>query len=339
MKKCKIIRSLPFDLAGDTSQRIKNTNINPLVKQFSSATFNHEQFATGLSLLEQTHSMSGIDNCGVVITGVTGVGKSRLLNTYVKNTYSKPCYQPTELLTPLPIIKVRVPGHPTIPRLIEKILLSAAHVMPTGRSTDSLESRLHKLIINQGTEMMIFDEFQHLLPRNASRQITNATTNFIKTLADDYKLAFCFAGKPEMAHVLDGFDEIVDRLAFGQFEMNPFSMTSDLNTKDFKKYIASIQKKLQSLNVNCTNITTDIMLLRILVATGGKARHISMLFNKLLMCHQPGDTITIKRFVAVFTSTKKLNSNDLFNPFLASKDTLHKYLAKQKVMQEAAYAK
>lgn len=348
MTKSKIITSLPFGLVDDISNRIKQPGNLDVMQKFYTATFNHSQFQTGLDLLSETHSMSGLDNAGLIVTGIPGVGKSRLLNTYVKNTYAKEYYQPTDELTPLPILIVKLPGRPTIPRVIEKILMSSEHLIPGARRTDSLERRLHQLITHQRSEMFIFDEFQHLLPKNASRQVANATINFLKTLADDYKLAFCFAGLPHMSDVLNDFEEIKDRLAFGELNIKPFAVDTKFEKNDFSKYLNSMFTKIESLDVDCSelrsnNMDRTILLFRMLIATGGKARHISMLFAKALMKLTPGDSLTNKCFEDVFTKSTAINRGGVFNPFSAKKQALIKQINILKVIEktkmEAANAK
>jgi len=331
MVKSKIITSLPFQLAGDTSHRMQNANLSDLVIKYHEATFPHNQFKTGLDLLSQVHSMSGMDNAGVIITGETGVGKSRLLDTYAINTYSKECYQPTDELTPRPILLVKIPPYPTIPRVIEKILLASEHLVPGARRTHSLERRLHRLIITQNVEMIILDEFQHLLKKNATRQVVNATLNFIKTLVDDYKLTFCLTGLPEMANVLDGFDEIKDRLTFGEFHMKPFSINTIEERRDFSAYINPMFNKLEKLGIDCSelhhsNLDRTMLLMRLYLVTEGKARGISGLFKKALLNLNPGDSLTNKSFENIVTKNAKFNKSNLFNPFSAEKNVLKKQI-------------
>lgn len=339
MTKPKIITSLPFELASDPLEKLIKSGASDLVIDFYVSTFVHSQFSDGLELLEEAHSMSGLDNVGLIITGIPGIGKSTLLNTYVKNTYAKECNLPTDVLTPLPILKVRVPGSPTIPRTIEKILMTSEHLVPSARRTDTLDRRLHQLITHQRVEMIIFDEFQHLLPENSTKRTSNATINFIKTLADDYNLAFCFAGLPSMPRVLDGFDEIKDRLAFGELEMKPFAVDTADERNDFNKFINSILKKIEELGVDCSDLKRENMdrttlLMRILLASEGKARHIMMLFAKVLSKVAPGDSITNINFEKVYARQIKFKRGIVFNPFSAQKPALEKQINVMKVIEK-----
>lgn len=339
MVKSKIITSQTFQLASNTAGRMKNSNLPELVIKYHEATFPHNQFKTGLNLLSETHRMSGLDNAGVIITGITGVGKSRLLDTYTTNTSSKLCYQPTDVLTPRPILLVKIPPYPTIPRVIEKILLVSEHLIPGARRTHSLERRLHQLITTQNVEMIILDEFQHLLKKNATRQVVNATLNFIKTLVDDYKLAFCLTGLPEMGAVLDGFDEIKDRLSFGEFHMKPFSVDTRIDRQDFSAYINPMLSKLERMDIDCSdlhrkNMDRTLLLMRLHLSTGGKARGISGLFKKALLNLKPGDRLTNKCFEDVCTRNALFNQRSVFNPFSAERNALEKQINVLKVMEK-----
>jgi len=325
--------STPFDLAGDVASRLTNIGQPSHVTAFYDATFSHKQFKAGLSALEETRQMSGIDSTGLIIKGIPGVGKSTLLNTFTKLTYQQACYQPTDIITPLPVLKSRVPGRPTIPRLIEKILQEASAFMPPMKRTDSLERRLHQLIIHQGVEMIILDEFQHFLRKNSPRSVTNPTINFIKTLADDYKLSFCFTGLPDLADVLDNFEEIKDRMGINEVTLAPFSIENSVNRDDMNTFLNSMFKKVESLGIDCAslnkdNYDRDFLLKQFIFATRGKSRFISRLIGKSLLKVQPGQALTLNHLKETYSTNSSINRRNLFNPFSAKELNVEKELEK-----------
>ena len=99
-----------------------------------------------------------------------------------------------------------------------------------------------------------------------------------------------------MANVLDGFDEIKDRLSFGEFHMKPFSMDTKSDRQDFSAYINPMLSKLEKMDVDCSdlhhkNMDRTLLLMRLHLSTGGKARGISSLFKKTLLNLKPGDRV------------------------------------------------
>lgn len=338
--------STPFDLAGDVVSRLANIGQTSHVTAFFDATFSHKQFKAGLNALEETRQMSGIDSTGLIIKGIPGVGKSTLLNTFTKRIYQQSCYQPTDIMTPLPVLKTRVPGRPTIPRLIEKILQGASAFMPPMKRTDSLERRLHQLIIHQGVEMIILDEFQHFLHKNSPRSVTNPTINFIKTLADDYQLSFCFTGLPDLANVLDNFEEIKDRMGINEVVLAPFSIENNVNRDDMNTFLNSMFNKVESLGIDCTSLNKenrdrDFLLKQFVFATRGKSRHISRLIGKSLFKVQPGQALTLNHLKETYSKSTAINCGSVFNPFSAKelqveKELEKRYLAEQLLEKEKA---
>jgi len=271
---------VPFSLAGDVSERLNNPRLPVVAREFHAATVQHSTFQKGLEALASTHAMSGLEGAGMIIEGEPGLGKTTLLNRYVKDIYQLPEYQPTDTLTPLPVLKVYVPGRPTVPRVIEKLLMASHHVKTSSRNTKTIESRLHTLIRNQGVEMIIFDEFQHLL---RTEKYTHDTLNFLKVLADDYKLAIVFAGLPRGLDILKDHKEIEERLSFDRVTFQPFDITTARNAQDYARYIKGLENKLEEIGVQCIALTEEVMLQRMLLATQGKPRFINRLFMRLLI--------------------------------------------------------
>jgi len=309
--------SLPFELSGDLTERINVNRLPRVAREFYFTTLNHKVFEQGLEAMKTTHAMSGLEGTGMIIEGEPGLGKTTLLNKYVRDIYAEPEYQRTDELTPLPILKIRIPGRPTIPRVIEKLLLTSNHIQATARKTSSLESRLHQLIHHQRVEMIIFDEYQHLL---RSEAYTNDTLNFIKTLADDYKLAVVFAGLPKGRPILESRPELRERMSFEQVLFKPFNVKTKESSIEYAKYIKGLEEKIYSVGVDCCPLASGDMLPRLLLATQGKPRFINRLLMRLLIQHKECKSIKATDFARVFSNVPFNSHLGKFNPFSAKMD-------------------
>nr|WP_321238494.1 TniB family NTP-binding protein [uncultured Tolumonas sp.] len=329
---------VPFALDGDLMSRVPNAKLPRVAREFYDLALNHAQFNHALESLGKTHAMSGMMGCGMILDGDPGLGKTTALNVYVRSIYDQECYQPTDTLTPLPVLKVRLPGRPTIPRVIEKLLLTSNHLLPTSRKSQTLEHRLHQLITRQQVEMIIFDEYQHLLRKHA-QITTNDTVNFIKVLADDYKLAIVFAGLPEGREILSNFPELNERMSFESARLTAFNIESGQATQEYARYIIGIQEHLDRIGVKICSLADQGMLIRILLATQGSPRFINRLFMRLLMRFGDQKKITIKEFEQEYSSPIFGGHLGLFNPFSATDEAVLEKLNELKAGRNSKHSK
>lgn len=312
---------VPFALDGDLMNRVQIERIPRVAREFYNLALNHAQFNQALASLGKAHAMSGLVGGGMILDGEPGLGKTTALNVYVRSIYAQECYLPTDTLTPLPVLKICLPGKPTIPRVIEKLLIASNHLQTTSRKSQTLEHRLHQLITRQQVEMIIFDEYHHLLRKHA-QITTNDTVNFIKVLADDYKLAIVFAGLPEGRDILSNFPELHERMSFESVRLKAFNIESNEATQEYARYIIGIHEHLERIGVKICSLADQGMLLRILLATQGKPRFINRLFMRLLMRLSDEKPITHKEFEKEFSSPVFGGHLGLFNPFSATDEAV-----------------
>lgn len=312
---------VPIEMAGNFDSRFDPDKLPPIVRHFYFKTFTHEAFTQGLNILEMTHAMSGLEGIGCVIEGEPGVGKSRCLDTYISNVYNLPRYQPTPELIKLPILKIRVPGKPSINRVVEKLLHCARHIAPSSKSSDSALTKLYRLIEVQQVEMIIFDEFQHLLRRYA-QCTTNDTVAFIKVLIDDFKLAVVFSGLPEGSEILQKFGELNQRVSFGKVTFNAFNTDTDDNYKEYIAYIKAIEGTLQEIGAKVCPLSTTDMLPRLLLASQGRPRFLARFFMRLLFQYQDKTYITKEIMSKVYASWPMGSFLHPFDPFLAPSEAV-----------------
>ena len=322
---------VPFTLAGDLSSRMNNRRTPEVAKRFHACTIEHKDFALGLDALKYAHGLAGLEGGGLIVEGVPGVGKTTLLNSYVAAVYSELAQQPKDDETiRLPILKERIPGRPTIPRLIEKLLRGASHVKPRSRSRETMESRLNTLIEEQGVEMLILDEYQHLL---RTEKYAADTLKFLKVLVDDHKLAIVFAGLPSGSDILNEHPEIQERLSFGHVTLRPFDMSNIDNYIDFAKYVKGIESKLKEIGVECCELSEQDFLPRLLLATQGKPRLIARMILRMLIAFGDSKAITQKEFEKTFERIPFNSHLGKFNPF-NKRSTLEQVSSKQQNLEK-----
>lgn len=291
------------------------------IRAFYYATYYHDDFKAALKALEHTFQMGllgGSDSIGCTITGIPGVGKTFLLEKFIANIYAEPHFAPTTELTPLPVLKIRVPGKPTMKKIEEKLLYCGRHIAPSGRNTETTNTRLRRLIEHQQVRMIIFDEFQHMLRRYAQVS-TNDVMAELKNLADDMGISFVYSGLPEGLDFLDQFPEVKARASMDHVALQPFSLNpkvaSDAQRKSYIAYMNSINNKLLELGFDVTPLNDQEMMQRMILATQGIPRFIDRLLLKTLVRCQNQSSIDVSDIGAAFQTMGLSDHLGQFDPF------------------------
>lgn len=279
--KINVFTPLPIDMNSDLSTNSQIMRLPEHARDFYFKTFKHEGFNHGLNELRQCHKLSGLDGQGCIILGHPGMGKSRLLRYFATEVYQQPQYQATDEVTKLPLLSIRVPGKPTILGIVEKLMDCARYEHPTPRNTDMAIKQLYRFIRFTGTEIIIFDEFQHLLKRNALIR-TRDVMAFIKVLMDDLCLSVVFTGLPELLSLLDEHKEIQERFPSCNVELVPFNISNTDNIKEFANYLKNIENSFTRAGYTICSLVEMDMIKRLYLATLGIPRRISQFFIRVM---------------------------------------------------------
>jgi hypothetical protein len=320
----KILRPLPIDISGDISLRISKKKLSPAIQYLYFNTIMHPTFRNAQDGLLECFEMSGLEGVGCTLLGEPGVGKSRAIRYLASEVYSRPEYQPSETLTPLPILVIKVPGKPTIKRLIEKLLESAGHLAPSPKSSESGEIRFNRLVRNQQVQMIVFDEVQHLLRKFALVR-THDIMAFIKVLMDEHALSICFAGLPEANELLEPFPELRQRLSYVNSKLYRFKYqtTGPCNLEELLGYLSTIDEQLDGFGVGCERFATEDMLPRMWLASQGIPRYLTKLMVRVTRFAERKGAINRDEFQAVYNTC---GFNEHVEKFEVFKAPLHKVI-------------
>lgn len=292
-------------------------NLKPESKYFLSKTINTSVLSDALARMHTTHAMAGMQGAGMLILGDPGLGKTTILNTYFDRYYAAHQDLASATVTLRPIIKVSIPSRPTIKGLITKILDTLGH--PSTKGTQGqLELRLGAVIRNQGVQMLIFDEFQHLLREQADIS-TRHVVNFIKVMMDDYKLAVVMAGLEKALEAISQHEELYQRFTYEQVYLRPFQLSTEQGIKEFGRYLNSTQRILEDAGVDMVKLTSETMIQRLHLATRGVPRFITRLILRALEDNDLSRRITVDDFREVY-GRLRLNRElgTTYNPFAGS---------------------
>ncbi len=288
--------------------------LKPETQFFLSKTIKTESFNDAIESIEATHDMYGTIGSGMILYGEPGVGKSAILDTYV-SSYLDSCENlETDELTREPIIKISIPSKPTINSLIVEMLEAVGHSNLSGTQS-ALNVRLREFIKSQGVELLIFDEFQHLL-REQAQTSTRNVLNYIKTLMDDTKVAVVMAGIPEGRNAIKAYDELFQRMTFEQAEIQTYNLKLKASCIEFVEFMHSIELILAGAGVKIISLTNKTMLQRVWLASNGRVRLIERLIAKVLEKTDLTKTVNISHFERIYEKNKmNPKLGDTFNPF------------------------
>jgi len=310
---------VPIRLSHHNTAKFDPSLLPENIRSFYHATIKHNTFERAISVLHENFQMGllgGTDGIGCVIDGSPGVGKTFALETFIGEIYALEQYQPTKELIKLPILKIRVPGRPTVNRVAEKLLYNGVHISPSSKKTDSILVKLYRMIEYQQVRMIIFDEFQHLLRRYAQVS-TNDVVTFMKVLIDDLGLSVVFSGSSEGIDYLKMFPELNQRVCTERVTLTPFNVVEKENKLDFIAFVKSIDEKLIELGFSIIPLSDSDMLIRLLLATRGIPRFISRLLLKTLIRNQ-NKAIISKEDIGSVYQTMCINEHlGKFDPFKA----------------------
>lgn len=302
---------VPFHLSGSSNSRY---NANKLTRDFNAEVIKHNQFKKAMTALNNTFLLASNEGSGMILDGEPGLGKTMVINTFVKDFYTEfsktnNVYEDERIN--LPVIAIKIPSRPTMPRVIEKILSTANHIKPTSQSRRTLENRLDKVIEHQNVQMLILDEYHHLLK---TTNYTRDTLNYLKVLADEHNLSIVLSGLTSGIEVLKNHEELLERLSLYHITLSAFNMRTKDNYIDYLSYLIALDSVLANLGIKCCALAKHDFAKRLLLATKGKPRLIGKLINQLIL-ENASKKITQSTFENVFKNLSINTNLKSFNPF------------------------
>ncbi|OHC72437.1 MAG: hypothetical protein A3H93_05775 [Rhodocyclales bacterium RIFCSPLOWO2_02_FULL_63_24] len=147
-----------------------------------------------LHLRRRVHGAGG----GLLLTGPSGAGKSTIVRAYHADFPREHQVERTWV----PVLLVSVPSSPTARSLAGAILEALGQKKAHRGTAPEKTGWIHDLFARCGVEMVLLDEFQHLLytpTLNAFRDVTDWLKNFV----EDTKVGMVACGLPAAEAVVN----------------------------------------------------------------------------------------------------------------------------------------
>lgn len=226
----------------------------------------------------------------IAVIGDTNNGKSFVLDRFV-NKNSRP-FDPNEDKTTLPIVHIKLRPKADETRLYNAILSSLFASGPDRESTDAKLDRVHRLLFQLDTQILVVDEFQH--STCGTKQKIRELLNAIKNIGSELKMSIVIGGTPEVLNVLQSDPQIANR--FQPRHLNKWNMNDD-----YLSLLATIQLKLKLRKDY--DLSADPIAKRILLLSGGILGDMVDLLTRLAV-------------IAIRTGTEAITEKMLKNEFL-----------------------
>lgn len=170
------------------------------------------------------------------LMGEPGTGKSTLIKMYAKRF-------PPEYTDNGDVIRVftaEIPPKATI-KGVARNLLAGLHAPRPGKGdTMEMTERLIELLRNCKVELIILDEFQHLLQRSVKRNFEEIG-DWIKSLINATRIPIVLVGMPESKALLSANSQLARR--FGILRtLKPFDYSVD--SEEYRKFLRAVYKQL-----------------------------------------------------------------------------------------------
>ncbi|MFC3677728.1 TniB family NTP-binding protein [Ferrovibrio xuzhouensis] len=176
----------------------------------------------------------------LLVTGQPGVGKSTLLDKF------RYMHLPYELdnRTIVPVLVVGLHRACT-PKMLAEQMLRAMGV-PEGlcsKGTEaSLTERVRHNLVEQRVQVVVLDEFQHLLEHRSKGGVSRVA-DYIKTLLNLGVVSFVLSGVPDAEAIYTESLQLMRR-SLGHFVIEPMDKQSGQDMADYKAILAKLQTLL-----------------------------------------------------------------------------------------------
>ncbi len=200
----------------------------------------HSKYKSIFDKISECHQFSIGSNrpeC-LLIYGYPGVGKTRLLEGYEELFPRKML----EEYTYIPVLYLKVPAGAS-PKSLATHILYTLKDPNYERGTETQQTkRIIKLVKLCKVELLIIDEFQHLID-SETKNVLNKAADWIKVLVEEIKIPVILCGMPDSEKIFIQ-NEQLDRRFVIREHLTPFKYGTIDEQKEFRSFLNSVDKQM-----------------------------------------------------------------------------------------------
>ena len=246
------------------------------------------------------------------LEGVTGAGKSTLVRDYA--ALFPRVNEPTG--TRVPVFYVETPSPVTVKGMAAAMLARLGDPAAYAGPLWSMNFRLTRLMKACQVELVILDDFHHLIDQDTNRILVQVS-DWLKVLIKETNIPFLVVGiEGKMDRILD-INAQLSRLFAARQTLAPlrYEHTDDTRLQEFARFVQYAEEAL-TIALPETLSRADL-LLRLHVATGGVVGYLMNLlrYAAWLTRQQQHDTITLPTLALAFDKRLSKHLKNQPNPF------------------------
>jgi len=279
----------------------------------------HPRYKELLELIKECHlhSVGSVEPATLFLFGHTGVGKSTVLKDHLQN-YPRDF---KDGKTIVPVLYVTVPVGATPKSVASEFLYSLGDPNYDKGTQTSLDKRVYHFIENCGVQLIILDEFQHLIDRD-TKHVLNRASDWLKLLCEQTKVAIILGGMHECEKIFLHNEQLSRRFAVRE-ELTSFKYSTREEQKEFRTFLYILDKQLPFPFQS--NLADSIISEKIYYVTNGVPSYIKLLIEKSVehALKNGQDFIDEGNLYVAFNSIKISKRPKMVNPFSDEEFNLH----------------
>lgn len=298
--------------------KLSEEDIKAKLARFRSAFLASPFLKAVLDELDECRELSklGGDPECMIVTGDTGAGKTSLINKYLELNARKNSYEGTVI----PVLLTTLPGEANSVALFQQILTDLGHPYPFESNNEvQLRKQIKDLARNCRLELIIVDEFQHLMEKK-SLTILKKTANSIKSLIVDTKIPMALFGMPYSSVILDSVSQLSSRFERRR-TLSPFRISTEDERNKFLKLLSCFETLMDLPEPS--KFQSEDMSRRLYAYSSGNFKKLKNLLNSAYQAAlENGELHISKKRLAEEANSRKSDFEDSKNPFLLPMDKL-----------------
>jgi len=252
----------------------------------------------------------------LLVTGPAGAGKSTLISVYLSEFPAAELEERSNVK----VFHAEIPAAVTIKGLVTKLLKRLGAPYPGRGNQIEQTIRLIDLLEQCGTELIIIDEFHHVIDQRTQKTIQDVA-NWIKSLINATKIPIILMGMPGSRVILTDDDQLKRRFS-AKRSLDPFGWSTAERRTEYRTLLAQIDSALPFLERS--ELAHEDLAYPIFLSSGGKiAGTMKLITNAgIAAVLREAPRISVGDLEAAFEGQIGPSNFLPFNPFRSSKQQL-----------------
>ncbi|MEK4479974.1 TniB family NTP-binding protein [Paenibacillus sp. FSL R5-0876] len=229
----------------------------------------HPQYQEVYEEIEEVHIISreSVQASHLYVYGLTGVGKTTIVKQYTDNF----CRQLTETGTIITALYVKVPPRLKTPKaLASKILGEMGDLFANSGTDEEMGRRIIQYARECQLELIILDEFQHLIDRETHNVLATAS-DWLKLLTEELNIPVILCGLPESNAIFE-YNEQLDGRYPRRILLEPFGFGDKVQQKQFRIFLKTLDEGLPFSEIS--NLSDPSLASKMHYVTEGVPRYV-----------------------------------------------------------------